>query len=91
MDPPLHTLHSPATKLYPIGQDVHDISELQERSGEQLFPFNAYPPIHEVQLVASVSEHSLQGSLHCYKHLLLTNLKPVRHSEHVPFKQVLHF
>jgi len=39
-DPPLHTLHSPATKLYPIGQDVHDISELQERSGEQVFPFN---------------------------------------------------
>jgi hypothetical protein len=84
--PPLHFLHSPATKLNPIGQEVQFLFSLHERSGLQtpLAGSRAYPPMHEVQLSAFVYEHSLHGSLHCSVQLLLTNLNPGLHSLHVP-------
>jgi hypothetical protein len=89
--PPLHCLHSPTTKLKPIGHEVQDLSALHARSGAQTpLASRAYPPMHEVQFSGLFSEHSLQGSLHCSVQLLLINLNPCLHSRQFPLVQFLH-
>ena len=90
--PPLHGLHSPVTKLKPIGHEVHDLLELHVRSGAQtpVAGSRVYPPRHEVQLSAFFSVHSWHGSLHCSVQLLLFNLNPGLHSVQAPLMQFLH-
>jgi hypothetical protein len=90
--PPLHALHSPETKLYPITQAVHDLLLLHERSGLQapVALSQVNPPTHEVQFVACFSVHYLHGSRHCSVQLLLINLNPGLQSLQVPLAQVLH-
>lgn len=70
-------------------QNVQVLPGLQLRSGLQVCPFRAKPPIQEVHWEGSATAQSLQGNLHGGIQVLLTNLNDGLHSKQFPAEQVL--